>query len=126
MMVTWKAGLFQKYGLEIERPRIMGGARGVVRGLMAGEIQFGNLAAPAPLRANLKGEADIVFLTGGINQQFVPGARHPLAHHGREIEPVASPLDRVAGFRSTRTYCRRCSERMKSTPTPIVEPSCRS
>ena len=41
--------------------------------MMSGEIQFGNLAAPAPLRANLKGEADLVFLTGGINQQFIMG-----------------------------------------------------
>jgi NitT/TauT family transport system substrate-binding protein len=73
MMVTWTAGLFHKHGLEIERPRIMGGARGVVRGLLAGEIHFGNMAAPAPLRANLKGEADILFLTGGINQQFIVG-----------------------------------------------------
>jgi ABC-type nitrate/sulfonate/bicarbonate transport system substrate-binding protein len=73
MMVTWRAGLFEQHGLAIDRPRLMSGAKGVVRGLMAGEIQFGNLAAPAPLRANLRGEADIVFLTGGINQQFVVG-----------------------------------------------------
>lgn len=73
MMVTWKAGLFQKHGLDVDRPRIMGGARGVVRGLMSREIQFGNLAAPAPLRANLKGESNLVFLTGGINQQFIMG-----------------------------------------------------
>lgn len=73
MMVTWKAGLFHKHGLDIGRPRILGGAKGVVRGLMEGEIQFGNMAAPAPLRANLKGEADLVFLTGGINQQFILG-----------------------------------------------------
>ena len=73
MMVTWKARLFHKHGLDIGPPRIMGGAKGVVRGLMAGEIQFGNLAAPAPLRANLMGEADLVFLTGGINQQFILG-----------------------------------------------------
>jgi ABC-type nitrate/sulfonate/bicarbonate transport system substrate-binding protein len=73
MMVTWKAGLFQKHGLDVGRPRIMGGAKGVVRGLMAGEVQFGNMAAPAPLRANLRGEADLVFLTGGINQQFILG-----------------------------------------------------
>jgi ABC-type nitrate/sulfonate/bicarbonate transport system substrate-binding protein len=73
MMVTWKAGLFSKHGLVIKRPRIMGGAKGVVRGLMSGEIQFGNMAAPAPLRANLTGEADLVFLTGGINQQFILG-----------------------------------------------------
>lgn len=73
MMVTWQAGLFHKHGLDIARPRIMGGAQGVVRGLMSGEIQFGNMAAPAPLRANLKGEADLIFLTGGINQQFILG-----------------------------------------------------
>jgi ABC-type nitrate/sulfonate/bicarbonate transport system substrate-binding protein len=73
MMVTWKAELFHKSGLVIDRPRIMGGAKGVVRGLMSGEIQFGNMAAPAPLRANLTGEADLVFLTGGINQQFILG-----------------------------------------------------
>jgi NitT/TauT family transport system substrate-binding protein len=71
MMVTWKAGLFKKHGLDVEKPRIMGGAKGVVRGLMAGEIQFGNMAAPAPLRSNVKGEADLIFLTGGINQQFI-------------------------------------------------------
>ena len=29
MMVTWKAGLFHKHGLAVERPRIMGGAKGV-------------------------------------------------------------------------------------------------
>ncbi|HVH91415.1 MAG TPA: ABC transporter substrate-binding protein [Candidatus Acidoferrum sp.] len=73
MMVTWKAGLFQKHWLDIDKPRIMGGAKGVVRGLMSREIQFGNLAAPALLRANVKGEADLVFLTGGINQQFIMG-----------------------------------------------------
>jgi len=73
MMVTWKAGLFHKHGLDVDRPPVLGGAKGVVRSLMSGEIQFGNLAAPAPLRANLKGEADVVFLTGGINQQFLVG-----------------------------------------------------
>jgi ABC-type nitrate/sulfonate/bicarbonate transport system substrate-binding protein len=66
----------------------MGGAKGVVLGLMSGEIHLGNLAAPAPLRANVKGEADLVFLTGGINQQFVMGrpgltAREQLA--GKKI-----------------------------------------
>ena len=92
MMVTWKAGLFQKHGLDVARPPVMGGAKGVVRGLMSGEIHFGNLAAPAPLRANLKGEADVVFLTGGINQQFVIGrpgitSRQELA--GKKIATVA-------------------------------------
>src|SRR6266508_2447533 len=88
MMVTWKAGLFEKHGLAIDRPRIMGGAKGVVRGLMSGAIQFGNMAAPAPLRANLKGEADVVFLTGGINQQFVigrPGINSRQALGGKKI-----------------------------------------
>ena len=92
MMVTWKAGLFHKHGLDIGRPPVMGGAKGVVRGLMAGQIQFGNMAAPAPLRANLKGEADIVFLTGGINQQFVvarPGISDRKELAGKKIGTVA-------------------------------------
>jgi ABC-type nitrate/sulfonate/bicarbonate transport system substrate-binding protein len=92
MMVTWKAGLFHKHGLHVDRPPVMGGAKGVVRGLMSGEIQFGNLAAPAPLRANLKGEADVVFLTGGINQQFLvgrPGLNSRLELAGKKIGTVA-------------------------------------
>ena len=91
MMVTWKAGLFAKHGLAVDRPRIMGGAKGVVRGLMSGEIHFGNMAASAPLRANLKGEADVVFLTGGINQQFVvgrPGLRSRQELAGKKIGTV--------------------------------------
>ncbi len=70
MIVTERAGIFRKYGLEVSI-RMMGGAVGVVRGLLAGEIQFGNLAAPALLQAVLEGKPDMVFLTGGINQQFV-------------------------------------------------------
>lgn len=72
MIVTARAGLFAKCGLDVET-RLMNGAAGVVRGLVAGEIQFGNLAAPTLLRAVLLGEADLVFLTGGINQQFLMG-----------------------------------------------------
>lgn len=72
MIVTERAGLFDKNGLQVET-RLMQGAAGVVRGLMDGEIQFGNLAAPALLRAGLVEGADLVFLTGGINQQFLMG-----------------------------------------------------
>jgi len=70
MIVTERAGIFRKHGLEVNI-RMMGGAVGVVRGLLAGEIQFGNLAAPALLQAVLEGKPEMVFLTGGINQQFV-------------------------------------------------------
>jgi ABC-type nitrate/sulfonate/bicarbonate transport system substrate-binding protein len=72
MIVTQRAGLFAQQGLEVE-VRIMNGAPNVVKGLMSGEIQFGNLAAPSLLKAVLLGEADTVFLTGGINQQFLVG-----------------------------------------------------
>ena len=62
MLVTEKAGLFLEYGLDVTS-RIMGSAKAVVAGLMSGEIVFGNLAAPALLKANMEG-ADVVFLTG--------------------------------------------------------------
>jgi len=72
MIVTEKAGLFAKHGLTVET-KLMQGAKGVVKGLVEGEILFGNLAAPALLRAVLQDGADLVFLTGGINQQFLVG-----------------------------------------------------
>ncbi len=70
MLVTLKAGLFEKHGLTVEAED-RGRAQGVVEGLMAGELQFGNLAAPSMLRMVLNGEADVVFLALGINQQFL-------------------------------------------------------
>ena len=72
MIVTERAGLFAKHGLQVET-RLMHGAHGVVRGLMAGEIQFGNLAAAALLHVAVSQGTDLVFLTGGINQQFLMG-----------------------------------------------------
>src|SRR5258706_6922465 len=70
LIVTERAGLFARHGLEV-KTRLMGGAKGVVKGLVEGEIRFGNLAAPALLRAGLEQNTDLVFLTGGINQQFL-------------------------------------------------------
>ena len=70
MLVTLKAGLFEKHGLAVEA-QDRGRALSVVAGLMAGELQFGNLAAPSMLRMVLNGEADVVFLALGINQQFL-------------------------------------------------------
>jgi ABC-type nitrate/sulfonate/bicarbonate transport system substrate-binding protein len=72
MIVTERAGFFARHGLEV-KSILLKGATGVVRALMSGEIQFGNLAAPALLRAVLLEEADLVYLTGGINQQFLMG-----------------------------------------------------
>jgi ABC-type nitrate/sulfonate/bicarbonate transport system substrate-binding protein len=72
MIVTERAGLFAKQGLDVEA-RLMNGANGVVKGLVQGEILFGNLAAPSLLRADLVEGAELVYLTGGINQQFLVG-----------------------------------------------------
>ncbi len=70
MILTERAGLFAGYGLDVKTP-LLRGAVSVVKALMAGELQFGNLAAPALLRAGLMEGSDVVYLTGGINQQFL-------------------------------------------------------
>jgi ABC-type nitrate/sulfonate/bicarbonate transport system substrate-binding protein len=72
MILTQSAGIFAQYGLDVETP-LVPGAVGVVKALMRGELQFGNLAAPALLRAGLVEGSDVVYLTGGINQQFLMG-----------------------------------------------------
>jgi len=70
MIVTERAGIFPNYGLEVNI-RLMDSVVTVVRRLLAGEIQFGNSAVPALLRAVLEGKPDMVFLIGGINQHFL-------------------------------------------------------
>ena len=71
VFVTQRTGLFAAQGLDVQI-RLLDGARRVVRGLLDGEVMFGNLAAPALVDAFLDG-AELVYLTGGINQQFVVG-----------------------------------------------------
>lgn len=87
VIVTEKAGLFLEQGLDVTT-HLLHGARGVVAGLMGGTIQFGNLAAPALLKSVLVDGADVAFLTGGINQQFLMGRpgvdrREQLANGGK-------------------------------------------
>lgn len=50
----------------------LGGAHAVATALVSGEIAVGNLAAPGLVDAVAKG-ADLVFIAGGVNQQFLVG-----------------------------------------------------
>ena len=51
----------------------LGDAHAVAAALVSGEIAIGNLAAPGLVDAVGKG-ADLVFIAGGVNQQFLVGA----------------------------------------------------
>ena len=71
VFVTQRAGLFAAEGLDVQI-KLLEGAKRVVRGLVDGEVLFGNLAAPALVEAFLDG-TEVVYVTGGINQQFLVG-----------------------------------------------------
>jgi ABC-type nitrate/sulfonate/bicarbonate transport system substrate-binding protein len=71
LVVTQRAGLFTEEGLDVTITQL-GSASGVIRGLLSGDVEFGNLAAPALVRASLEG-AGVRYITGGINQQFLVG-----------------------------------------------------
>jgi ABC-type nitrate/sulfonate/bicarbonate transport system substrate-binding protein len=71
LFVTLRAGLFAQEGLDVQI-KLLDGAKRVVRGLVSGDVLFGNLAAPALVAAVLDG-AEVVYITGGINQQFLLG-----------------------------------------------------
>src|SRR6266516_6671533 len=71
LFVTERAGLFAAEDLDV-KIRLLEGAKRVVRGLLDGEVLFGNLAAPALVEAAIEG-APVVYITGGINQQFLVG-----------------------------------------------------
>jgi ABC-type nitrate/sulfonate/bicarbonate transport system substrate-binding protein len=51
----------------------LGDAHAVAAAMASGEIALGNLAAPGLVDAVAKG-ADLVFIAGGVNQQFLVGA----------------------------------------------------
>jgi ABC-type nitrate/sulfonate/bicarbonate transport system substrate-binding protein len=63
--VTKQAGLFQKYGLNLELISFPGGTVGM-QSLIAGDIQFATQDGVATLTANLRG-ANIYFVGGMIN-----------------------------------------------------------
>ncbi|HEY3117146.1 MAG TPA: ABC transporter substrate-binding protein [Chloroflexota bacterium] len=89
MIITERAGLFEKHGLAVktvDKRR----AVGVVQGMMDGELQFGNLASPSMLRMVLQGQADIVFLALGINQQFL--ATRPGLTERKQLAGARIPL----------------------------------
>lgn len=68
-----ESGAMLDQGFEVTLSK-MGDAHAVVAGLASGAIVFGNLAAPALVLAAAEGRADLVFLAGGVNQQFLVGA----------------------------------------------------
>lgn len=63
--VTKQAGLFQKYGVNMELIAFPGGTVGM-QSLIAGDIQFATQDGVATLTANLRG-ANIYFIAGMIN-----------------------------------------------------------
>jgi NitT/TauT family transport system substrate-binding protein len=69
-----EAGLFEKYGLDVEMTYIAGGQI-LVGSAIAGELDIGELAAPTPMAALLEG-GDTVWLTGAVNRplQFLLAA----------------------------------------------------
>ena len=71
LFVAERAGFFAAEDLDV-KIRLLEGAKRVVRGLLDGEVLFGNLAAPALVEAAIEG-APVVYITGGINQQFLVG-----------------------------------------------------
>ncbi len=59
------AGIYADEGVDADVVLIRGSGR-VTEALMAGEVQFGNFAAPLAVEMNREG-GDLVFLTGGLN-----------------------------------------------------------
>ncbi len=68
-----ECGAMRRQGFDATLAK-MGDAHAVVDGLASGALVFGNLAAPALVVAAAEGRADLVFLAGGVNQQFLVGA----------------------------------------------------
>ncbi|HWP56602.1 MAG TPA: ABC transporter substrate-binding protein [Candidatus Acidoferrales bacterium] len=87
MWIAKEAGFFAEEGLAAEVSLIRGR---LPEALMADEVDFGSMAAPAVVAADLKG-ADLVFVTGGLNWLIQMLVTRP------EIEEVAQLRGRTLG-----------------------------
>jgi ABC-type nitrate/sulfonate/bicarbonate transport system substrate-binding protein len=67
-----ECGAMADQGFDVTLAKL-GDAITVTAALVSGDIAFGNLAAPALVMAAAQGTADLVFLAGGVNQQFLVG-----------------------------------------------------
>jgi ABC-type nitrate/sulfonate/bicarbonate transport system substrate-binding protein len=61
-----EAGLFEKYGLDAEISYIASGPT-MIQSLLAGEIRFGELAAPSSMSAYVQG-GEVVWITSAVNR----------------------------------------------------------
>jgi NitT/TauT family transport system substrate-binding protein len=82
------SGLFEKYGLDVETSSIAGGQI-IVGAVVAGELEFAEVAAPPPMSAQLEG-ADTVWITTAVNRpvQFLmtlPEVRSVSELRGRPV-----------------------------------------
>ena len=69
LVLTRRAGYFDDEGLDVEL-NLINGSRKQAEELMAGNLLFGNAAVAGILPSIVDG-SDLVFITGGINQQFL-------------------------------------------------------
>lgn len=63
MWIAKEAGIFAAEGVDAEVSLIRGR---LPEAILADEVQFGSMAAPAVIAADLKG-GDLIFVTGGVN-----------------------------------------------------------
>ena len=63
------AGYFKALGLDVE-PVLIPGSTNVTRAIEAGEVHFGNFAAPAAIQANVTRNADLVVIVGAMNRMM--------------------------------------------------------
>lgn len=106
---VWAAsrlGIFRRNGLDVGQTLLLGSVN-VVEALLAGEVQFANMASPAVVEANVRlAEADLVYLASArvrIAQQFIgtPEITGIADLRGRKVGARSSPVDRFTDLDST-------------------------
>jgi NitT/TauT family transport system substrate-binding protein len=84
-----EAGLFEKYGLDAEVSYVASGPT-MIQSLLAGEIRFGELAAPSSMSAYVQG-GDVVWITSAVNRPVLFVLARP------EIQRIEDLRGKTAG-----------------------------
>jgi NitT/TauT family transport system substrate-binding protein len=112
-----QAGLFEKYGLDAEVTYIASGPT-MIQSLLAGELNFGELAAPSSMNAYVEG-GDVVWITSARNRPLFYLVARP------EIQTVedlrGKPLGVTRIGTTTHTFMKLVVQRAGMDPERDVQ-----
>jgi NitT/TauT family transport system substrate-binding protein len=116
-LMAKEAGLFERYGLDAEVSYIASGPT-MIQSLLAGEVQFGEIAAPASMNAYVEG-GHVVWITSARNRPLFYLVARPEVQTVEDLRGKPLGVTRIGT--TTHTFMRLVVQRAGMDPERDVQ-----